>query len=67
MAVFASRPSADLKFTEILYDKSDMVARITINRQEAYNAYSTNTLQELAAAFTDASFDDSVADTDRCP
>jgi enoyl-CoA hydratase/carnithine racemase len=61
MAVFASRPSVEMKFEEILYDKRDMVARITINRPEAYNAYSTNTLKELASAFTDASFDDAIA------
>jgi enoyl-CoA hydratase/carnithine racemase len=46
---------------EILYEKQDWVARITINRPHAYNAYSTNTLAELAAAFRRASFDDEVA------
>jgi enoyl-CoA hydratase/carnithine racemase len=48
-------------FAEILYEKQDWVARITINRPHAYNAYSTNTLAELAAAFRQASFDDEVA------
>jgi enoyl-CoA hydratase/carnithine racemase len=50
-----------LEFTEILYDKSDWVARITINRPHAYNAYSTQALMELAAAFREAAFDDEVA------
>jgi enoyl-CoA hydratase/carnithine racemase len=50
-----------LEFTEILYDKSDWVARITLNRPHAYNAYSTRALMELAAAFREAAFDDEVA------
>jgi enoyl-CoA hydratase/carnithine racemase len=50
-----------VEFTEILYDKSDWVARITLNRPQAYNAYSTRTLLELAAAFREAAFDDEVA------
>jgi|SRR5579859_1025371 len=48
-------------FAEILYEKRDWVARITINRPQAYNAYSTNALAELAAAFRQAAFDDEVA------
>src|SRR3990170_713105 len=50
-----------VEFTEILYSKSDWVARITINRPHAYNAYSTRALLELAAAFRQAAFDDEVA------
>jgi enoyl-CoA hydratase/carnithine racemase len=57
---FISRPSADFGFAEILYAKADGVARITINRPQHYNAYSTAALQELATAFRDASFDDAV-------
>lgn len=48
-------------FQEILYEKADWVARITINRPDSYNAYSTNCLEELATAFRQASFDDEVA------
>ena len=50
-----------IEFTEILYSKSEWIARITLNRPHAYNAYSTNTLMELAAAFRQAAFDDEVA------
>jgi len=50
-----------IEFTEILYDKSDWVARVTLNRPQAYNAYSTRTLLELAAAFREAAYDDEVA------
>jgi enoyl-CoA hydratase/carnithine racemase len=49
------------EFAEILYQKSDWVARITINRPRAYNDYSTEALVELAAAFRQAAFDDEVA------
>ena len=52
-------PSAD--YTEVGYDVRDWVARITINREHAYNAYSTLTLVELADAFRHAAFDDHVA------
>ena len=48
-------------FQEILYEKKDWVATVTINRPHVYNAYTANTLREMAAAFKDAAFDDSVA------
>jgi len=57
---FASRPVEAFAFRDILYDKRDGVARITINRPQHYNAYSTAALEELAAAFRDAGFDDAV-------
>jgi enoyl-CoA hydratase/carnithine racemase len=57
---FASRSVDRFDFKEILFDKHDGVARITINRPQAYNAYSTLALEELANAFRDASFDDAV-------
>lgn len=57
---FASRPVDGFGFKEILYAKGDGVARITINRADRYNAYSTGALEELATAFRDAGFDDAV-------
>lgn len=60
MSMFASKAASEMSFQEILYEKKEMIARITINRPEAFNAYTTNTLKELIAAFTDASFDDQV-------
>ena len=60
MRPFESRPAASFEFREVLYDKRDRVARITINRPDRYNAYSTPALEELAAAFRDAAFDDAV-------
>jgi enoyl-CoA hydratase/carnithine racemase len=60
MRAFPPRPSSSFSFKEILYAKEDGVARITINRPDRYNAYSTTCLAELAHALQDASFDDSV-------
>jgi enoyl-CoA hydratase/carnithine racemase len=52
---------AALGFEDIRYEKKDWIATVTINRPEAYNAYTTRTLRELTDAFTDASRDDGVA------
>jgi enoyl-CoA hydratase/carnithine racemase len=60
MNMFPSRSAAEMKFRDVLYEKKDMVARITINRPEAFNSYTTETLRELIAAFDDASCDDHV-------
>ena len=48
-------------YQDILYEVGDWVARITLNRPEVYNAYSTGSLVELAHAFRRAAFDDRVA------
>ena len=57
---FASRDPATFAFQDICYAKADGIARITLNRPQAYNAYSTAALEELASAFRDAAFDDAV-------
>ncbi len=61
MSYFQTRPVESFEFKEIIYEKGDWVAGITINRPHNYNAYSTLALEELATAFRDASFDDQVA------
>jgi len=60
MSMFESRSTGSLKLEEVRYEKADWVATITIDRPDRYNAYSTRALEELAAAFRDASFDDAV-------
>ncbi len=60
MEYFPSKDATCFGFKDILYEKRDMVARITINRPESYNAYTTDTLRELIVAFEDASNDDAV-------
>jgi naphthoate synthase len=47
-------------FKDILYEKRPGVARVTINRPEAYNAFTTATQGELIEAFQDAASDGSV-------
>ncbi|HZI92699.1 MAG TPA: enoyl-CoA hydratase-related protein [Patescibacteria group bacterium] len=59
----APRSASSLDFREILYEKGAPIpgaARITINRPERYNAYSTGALLELTQAFGDAALDDSI-------
>jgi enoyl-CoA hydratase/carnithine racemase/predicted RNase H-like HicB family nuclease len=51
----------DLEFAEIIYEKRDWVAYVTINRPEVYNAYSDTTLVEMTRAFRDAASDERVA------
>lgn len=61
MSQFPTRDPASLGLREVQYSKGDWIARISINRPFNFNAYSTPALQELAAAFEDASRDDRVA------
>ena len=61
MSNFPHRDPGSFNFHEVRYEKDGWVARITIDRPQNYNAYSTPALQELAAAFQDASWDDAIA------
>jgi dihydroxynaphthoic acid synthetase len=47
-------------FSEILYEKKDRVATITINRPKQYNACLPTTIEELTQAFVDAWADESI-------
>jgi naphthoate synthase len=49
-----------MTYTDIVYDKKDGVAWITINRPEVRNAFRTRTVHELTDAFLDARFDPAV-------
>ncbi len=57
----AARPPESFAFEDILYEKRDWVATVTINRPEAYNCYTAATLAELRDAFRDVALDDGVA------
>ncbi len=48
------------KFTDIIYEKSDGIAKITINRPEKRNAFRPETTLELYDAFADAREDASI-------
>jgi naphthoate synthase len=49
-----------MKFDDILYEKKGGIAKITINRPQSYNAFTTNTMKEIAETLGDAEFDSSV-------
>ncbi len=55
------RSAEGFSFQDILYEKHNWVARVTINRPQVYNAYRTQTLVEMRDAFRDAAHDDGVA------
>ncbi|TET89298.1 MAG: enoyl-CoA hydratase/isomerase family protein [Methanomassiliicoccales archaeon] len=61
MGSFEPKPAEEFDFKDIIYEKKDYVAKVTINRPQVYNAYSILALREMAEAFKDASWDDSVA------
>ena len=49
-----------MEYTDILYEKKGGIAKITINRAQVYNAFTTNTLKEIALALTDAELDHNI-------
>jgi naphthoate synthase len=51
---------AAMDYTDILYEKKDGIAWITINRPEVRNAFRTKTVEELTDAFVDARWDPTV-------
>ncbi len=56
-----ARPPESFGFQHIIYEKRDGWGRVTINRPQVLNALDFATLQEMSAAFQDASWDDGVA------
>lgn len=60
---FKPKDPKDFDFKEIIYEKNydTWTATVTVNRPEAYNAYSTETLREMSAAFLDIMHDDGIA------
>ena len=61
MSKYSGKPLASFKFKNILYEKKNLRATITLNRPQVYNALTFATLQELGTALQDASWDDKVA------
>ncbi len=49
-----------MDYQDIVYDKRDGVATITINRPEVMNAFRAKTVEEMLDAFADAGADDAV-------
>ncbi|TAK75721.1 MAG: 1,4-dihydroxy-2-naphthoyl-CoA synthase [Dehalococcoidia bacterium] len=48
------------QYTDILYEKAEGIAKITINRPEVHNSFRPGTLNELAEAFRDAASDNAI-------
>ncbi len=48
------------EFEEILYEKSDGIAKVTINRPHRRNAFTPDTVAEMIRAFSDAREDSSI-------
>lgn len=46
-----------MDYEDIIYEKADGIASITINRPEVYNAFRARTVDELINAFQDAGWD----------
>ncbi|MDR2845366.1 MAG: 1,4-dihydroxy-2-naphthoyl-CoA synthase [Puniceicoccales bacterium] len=49
-----------LKFNDVLYEKADGIAKVTLNRPHKRNAFTPDTVDELIAAFRDAWADTTV-------
>ena len=49
-----------MNYEDIIYQKQDHVATITINRPEVYNAFRTQTVKEMTGAIDDATLDDDI-------
>lgn len=61
MSKYSGNGSKQLRFANILYEKKNWVATVTINRPKVHNCLDFGTLRELGTAFQDASWDDDVA------
>lgn len=57
---YLGKKPGEFGFKEIIYEKKDWVARVTIDRPQVYNSYSLLTLREMAQAFQDATVDDNI-------
>jgi len=51
---------ASPKFEDVIYEKSDGVATVTINRPQVYNAFRPQTIDEMISAFQDAWHDETI-------
>jgi enoyl-CoA hydratase/carnithine racemase len=58
---YAGKSAVSFRFQNILYEKDDWKATITLNRPEVLNALNLGTLQEIGTALQDAAWDDTIA------
>src|SRR5271154_4007842 len=55
-----TQPAATLRLANVLYEKKDAIAHVTVNRPKVLNALSTPTWKDLRTAFEDARDDATV-------
>src|SRR5271154_2673076 len=55
-----TQPAATLRLANVLYEKKDAIAHVTVNRPKVLNALSTPTWKDLRTAFEDAQNDAAV-------
>ena len=60
-SVYSGKSPKSFKFEHIIYEKDSFKAKITINREKVLNCLNLTTINELTAAFKDASWDDNIA------
>lgn len=58
--LFEHRDAGDFDFKFIKYEKTDGIAKVTIDRTEVYNSYNLQTLREMTEAFDDVASDDRI-------
>lgn len=52
--------NSELNFTDIIYNKADGIAKITINRPQIRNAFRPKTVNEMMQALNDARYDQDI-------
>jgi enoyl-CoA hydratase/carnithine racemase len=60
-SVYTGKSPKSLNFKHLIYKKEGYKATITINREKVLNCLNLTTINELTAAFKDASWDDNIA------
>lgn len=60
-SIYAGKPAKSFRFKHLIYQKDDYKAIITISREKVLNCLDITTINELTAAFKDASWDDNIA------
>lgn len=61
MKKYNGKSPSSFRFKNILYEKKNLRATITLNRPQVHNALNLEMLEEIGAAFKDAAWDDDVA------
>jgi enoyl-CoA hydratase/carnithine racemase len=61
MSKYSGISHRDFRLKNLLYEKKNWVATITINRPEVHNCLNLQTLQELGGVLQDAAWDDRIA------